>query len=279
MTLNLPKALISVYHMSKFQRIYTSFAASRPKERIDYVLEPMQAMIQLACLSVCPTGTKVSISNNILCIQHPSWNQGLWRTYNQDNKDDLFHLFNVIGRYRSFYGGLRRGELGRRLFELLREMAVVGLGKLLETYCDTDKPSLLQMLNMYKVMLESATVLQETGDGGDMVAPHMDLGDLDGSLEVPRGRRSDSLDTASQTSEGARSLTETELPEDRKELDNIFGRIVHIYTDNELEVIYHTMQLMQRNQANYYTYIDGLSRILDPTNKRIRKWIADNIVF
>ena len=27
--------------MSKFQRIYSSIAASRPKERIDYVLEPI----------------------------------------------------------------------------------------------------------------------------------------------------------------------------------------------------------------------------------------------
>ena len=68
MTANVPKALYSLYHMSNIQRIYHTLSAARPKERIDYVLEPLQALIQLACLSVCPIGAKVSINSNLPSI-------------------------------------------------------------------------------------------------------------------------------------------------------------------------------------------------------------------
>ena len=40
------------------------------KERSDMILEPLQVMIQLALVSKCPIGTKVSVCNNILHIHH-----------------------------------------------------------------------------------------------------------------------------------------------------------------------------------------------------------------
>ena len=61
----------------------------RSKERFEMILEPLQAMIQLALLSYCPIGTKLSISENILIIQPPGWGQGLKRKYNSDKKNDL----------------------------------------------------------------------------------------------------------------------------------------------------------------------------------------------
>ena len=278
MTANLPKVLYSLYHMSSMQRLYQTLSAARPKERIDFVLEPLQALIQLACLSVCPIGTKVSIHSNLLFVQHPSWVQGLWRAYNHDNKDDLFHLFNVIGRFKLFYAHLRRGERGdrgRKLYETVQSMACAGLDKLIQTYSDTDKPSLLQMLHMYKAMLD--VHLHDVGqhERVDDVAPRVDLGELTGD----RGAQLDGLDTSSQTSDSARSGVEFDIPEDRRELDGIFARIVNIYTDNELDIIYNTLVLMQRDTDSHNHYILGLGSILEPTNRKIKKWIIDNIVF
>ena len=49
------------------------------REKMDMVLEPMQVMIQLALLSYSPIGSKISVSNNILTIQKPSYVQGVTR--------------------------------------------------------------------------------------------------------------------------------------------------------------------------------------------------------
>jgi len=278
MAINVSKAVVFVYHMSRMQRIYSYIAATKPKERMDYVLEPMQALIQLACLSSCPTGTKVAINGNLLSIQHPSWTQGLLRTYNHDNKDDLFHLFNVIGRFKLFYAYLRRGEKGERgkmLYSTLVTMAAEGLERLLETYRETEKAALLQMLNMYKVMLAelirepSARLVTEIEED---LAPTIDLSELAGQQ---RTSRANSLDSLSQTSE---SVPDLESDSDKKDIDNIFARIVSVYNDNELEIIYNTLILMNNDKTSSELYIKGLDFILEPVNKRIKKWISDNIV-
>ena len=56
------------------------------KERFDIILEPLQAILQLACLSFCPIGTKLTIQNNLLYVQPPSWHQGIMRRYNNDTQ-------------------------------------------------------------------------------------------------------------------------------------------------------------------------------------------------
>jgi len=72
---------------------------TKDKERADLILEPMQVMIQLALLAHSPIGTKISVSNNILSIQKPCMTQGVYRWWNNDNKDDLYYLFHAIRRY------------------------------------------------------------------------------------------------------------------------------------------------------------------------------------
>ena len=34
-----------------------------------------------------------------------------------------------------------------------------------------------------------------------------------------------------------------------------------------------------KNDTFFNTYIDGLNKILEPTNSRIKKWIDEHIVF
>ena len=76
--------------MDKALTLYNIVRSDKRKERFDIILEPMQAVIQLALLSFCPPGSKLSISNNLLLIQHPTWIQGVIRSFNNDKKDDLF---------------------------------------------------------------------------------------------------------------------------------------------------------------------------------------------
>ena len=128
----------------------------RSKERFEMILEPLQAMIQLALLSYCPIGTKLSISENILIIQPPGWGQGLKRKYNSDKKNDLVYLFNVIKRFHKFYDFLKKdgNQDETELFNILVKHAALGLSNLIQTYSHSDGDHLSQTLRMYIQLVE-----------------------------------------------------------------------------------------------------------------------------
>jgi hypothetical protein len=122
------------------------------KERSDMILEPLQVMVQLSLLSHCPIGTKLSISDNLLNIQQPSWNQGIWRWYMKDNKDDLYYLFQAIRRFYMWY----KPE-NCAIYSKILDTAIKGLKKLQETYENTDKISIKHTLSMYTNILSLET--------------------------------------------------------------------------------------------------------------------------
>ena len=139
--------------MDKFLSLYNLFRTDKRKERFDIILEPLQAMVQLALLSFCPRGSKLTITNNILSIQLPSWGQSIVRTYNHDKRDDVFFLFNAITRFNQFYMNNTNNE-NKMLFTLLVKLGRLGLDSILQTYSNTDQPSLLHTLHMYKSILD-----------------------------------------------------------------------------------------------------------------------------
>ena len=100
------------------------------------ILEPFQAIVQLALLSYCPVGSKLSITDNILCIQSPGWSQSIMRSYNADKHDDLVYLFTVIKRFHLFYGSMKseNNNENRELFRRLVAAAKKGLERLIQTY-------------------------------------------------------------------------------------------------------------------------------------------------
>ena len=114
----------------------------------------MQAIIQLALLSFCPTGTKLSISNNLLDIQTPNWTQGVIRSYNYDKRDDLVFLFSVINRFTKFYSYLCDDSNTNQLYNLLVELGKEGLSKIVQTYSGSSDAHLLQTLRMYQTLLD-----------------------------------------------------------------------------------------------------------------------------
>ena len=50
-------------------KIYNLLKTDKRKERFDIILDPLQAVLQLALLSFCPKNSKLNIANNILTIQ------------------------------------------------------------------------------------------------------------------------------------------------------------------------------------------------------------------
>jgi hypothetical protein len=62
-------------------------------------------------------------------------------------------------------------------------------------------------------------------------------------------------------------------------IDGIFVKITDLYSQEDYTIIYHTLIKIQNDAQYYMNYIDGLNKILEPVNIRIKKWIDDNIVF
>ena len=74
------------------------------------------------------------------------------------------------------------------------------------------------------------------------------------------------------------STSDTSSPE-VKNIDDVFIRITDIYTQEVYNIIYNTLHMIIKNDTFFNTYIDGLNKILEPTNSRIKKWIDEHIVF
>lgn len=202
---------------------------TQQKEKVDMILEPLQVMIQLAVISHCPVGTKVSINDNLLVIQQPTWSQGILRWYKNDNKDDLYYLFHAIRRYYIWYK-----KKDNKIYNYILEKAIGGLNKLIETYKKSDRQSILHTLNLYKNVLE-----------------------LD--------------NTALFKSEEEHTVT----------MDSVFGKIIGLYNEKTLRVVYNTLLLLddETNTENKEHYINSLSNFLMPVNNNVRVWIQENLVF
>jgi hypothetical protein len=134
-----------------FKNIYDYFNGKKQREKLDYILEPFQAMTQLALLSFCPVGSKLTINDNILTIQQPGISQGIIRYFNDDNKEDLYYLMNVFRRFFDYYKFMLDSD--EELYNLLIKLSIKGIDKLTETYTNTDKINVLHTLQMYKVVL------------------------------------------------------------------------------------------------------------------------------
>ena len=134
------------------QLLYKTVTGNKKKERFETILEPLQALIQIALLAYYPSGSKLTIQNNILYIQAPSYSQSVTRWYNNDTQEDLFYLFNIFCRFKKFYTDIRVEHA--KLFELLIHLAKNGINNLIRTYNQTDKTHVLHTLQMYKNMLD-----------------------------------------------------------------------------------------------------------------------------
>ena len=236
--------------MDKYLNLYHFIKRDKKKERFDIILEPLQAITQLALLSVCPKGSKLTISNNLLSIQQPGWFQGLLRSYNQDMKEDLFFLFNAIIRFNRFYDYLKN-ELEEYcdLYDLLIQMSKRGIDKLVQTYATTEQPALLHTLQLYRLLLEKPMLVTDNEEN-----------------EINKRH-------------GIYNNTSSIDKDKPNHIDDIFIGIRSLYSSHEFIILYQTLLLLEKNPEHYETYIQGINTLFTPTYDKIQKWISDNIVY
>jgi len=220
--------------------LYNAFSHSRQKDKIDTILEPLQAMIQLTLLGICPIGTKLRIQENILYVQPHSLMQPLSRWYNTDKKDDLYFLYSVIKRYIRWYNPTsnKKSPLSVELYQLITAMAIEGLNQLFKTYSSCDANTVIHVIQMYKNLLEY---------NNDKILVDEYIVDVE---------------------------------KNKVNIDEVFERIISVYDPNILQVVYHTLLLIkQENDGNIQTHnINGLNSILIKYNTAIKEWIKLNLI-
>jgi hypothetical protein len=274
--------------------LYNLFKTDKRKERFDIILEPMQALIQLSLMAFCPYGSKLSISNNLLYIQQPTWVQGLIRSFNHDKRDDLFFLFNSILRFNKFYAFLKKSDLedDRMLFDLLIRLGKRGIDNILQTYANVDQPSLLHTLQMYRTLLENPELIvekkervKEHGKSKNEANDSSKANDSSSSKAHDSSSKANANDSSKQRDNNSmnnKNMNDNSMNDNsmnNKNINDVFIKIREIYTDNDRIVIANTLYLLEKRPDFYDTYITGLNAILEPINTQIKKWINDNIVY
>lgn len=218
------------------------------KERSDMILEPLQVMTQLAILSYSPIGTKVSVSDNILQLHKPHLFQGVYRWYNSDGKDDLYYLFHAIRRYYKWYKK--------------------------ELVSDDDDD-------------ENSDFEQEADDENNkiMIFNYILKCGISGLDKLIQTYSATEQTTITHTLQLYKNILSMETPdvfknasEDSVSIDTVFQNIKSVYSDNMLELLYNGLVILDKCDEIYKPYyIDGLLKIVTPTNDQIRKWIREKL--
>jgi hypothetical protein len=204
------------------------------------ILEPLQSMLQLALLSICPVGTKLRIKENILYLQMPNIAQPIVRWYNADKKDDLYFLYAVIKRFITWYNPTLNNKslMSLELYQLIITMSIEGLNNLFKTYTASDSNTVIHVIQMYKNLLEY-------NNDKIMIEDYIVDGD-----------------------------------KNKINIDEVFEKIITIYDENILSVIFFSLLQAQAeteyNDKN--NVIDGLNMILNKYNLIIKEWIQLNLV-
>jgi len=249
--------------MNNFLSLYNLVKTDKRKERFDIILEPLQAITQLSLMAFCPTGSKLTLNNNLLFIQTPNWGQGIVRSFQNDKRDDLFFLFNVINRFNKFYGNFsnnsnnsshckndKNDKNDKLFYDLLIRLSKRGIDKILQTYSSIDESSLLHTLQMYRTMLDNPSLING------------------------KGEKSENDSSSSTTSSSGYDTMYS-----KKNIDDIFIKIKDLYSSHDKTIILNVLTLIEKRPEHYETYIFGLNQLMDPVNLQIKKWINDNIVY
>ena len=83
-------------NVSNFLNIYTYINKTNINTSKNLILEPFCTLIKLILLSYKDKGTKISIYNNSIQYQEPSYIQGILRIWSGDCREDLHNLYNPI---------------------------------------------------------------------------------------------------------------------------------------------------------------------------------------
>jgi hypothetical protein len=146
-------------------------------------------------------------------------------------------------------------------------MSINGIDKLIQTYTDSGRISILHTLQMYKMILIKKDFFENV---------------CDNELE-----NEEENDSSKKTSLFNNFLfSSTDLPSNQdinktmkadSNIDVIFINITKLYGQDELDLLDTSLRLVSENSNLIKNYIEGINLFCYPINMKIKKWINDNI--
>jgi len=115
-------------NVSNFLNIYTYINKTNINTSKNLILEPFCTLIKLILLSYKDKGTKISIYNNSIQYQDPSYIQGILRIWSGDCREDLHNLYNPIIK------ALEYSDLHNDKHIYLLNKCIEGLNNLIQNY-------------------------------------------------------------------------------------------------------------------------------------------------
>ena len=82
-------------------------------------------------------------------MDRPTYTQGVTRWLNQDSKNDLHFLYNVLRRYYKWY----KKDSTSKIYSYIFELGKRGVGKLIQTYEQSNQPAITKILKIYYSIL------------------------------------------------------------------------------------------------------------------------------
>ena len=214
----------------------------------------------------------------------------LIRTYSQTDK---IHILHTLQMYKAM---LESDEKGRNSNELLCQKRFDNYE--LSNLSISPESHAAHMFNTHQIHTSSNGGLASSASSGSFFASKREK-DKDKKLKIMQkvlhddspehsdpsydknseykmqklnenNHENDAIDSGDSSNKSSREV---------KNIDDVFIRITDIYTQEIYNIIYNSLIIMSKDDTGFDIYIDGLNKILEPTNKRIKKWIDENIVF
>jgi len=131
---------------------YHMYKSMKQPDTKQLLLEPLSCILRLALLSYKPDGTKISILNNSIRFQDSNTMQGLFRSLQGDNREDLHNLYHPIIKSLEWYSS------EDPIFNYFYTRCKLGLESLKHTY--TDKTTIIHTLSHYIDIIDKKEVIE-----------------------------------------------------------------------------------------------------------------------
>ena len=128
------------------------------KTEHNVIIDPFSCLIKLSLLRFLDSGTKISIQNNCLCFNAPTYIQGMIRFMYGDNREHLHNLYLPIQKSVEWYWNDKNNDM-----TYIFNNAVVGLKMLKNSY--SEYATIQHTLDYYIIILmqKNATLIAKMG--------------------------------------------------------------------------------------------------------------------
>ena len=133
---------INISHSTYYKMFYNIIFSDNK----NIILEPISCIIKIILLKYKEEGVKLSISNNAITYNEPSYLQGLFRNLNGDAREDLHNIYNPLLKMIEWYPPDKN-----YVFKYLYERCLEGFNLLLQSY--NTSSTISHTLELYKKLI------------------------------------------------------------------------------------------------------------------------------